>query len=126
MRIGLAAGVLGGFLALRRGSTEPIGMRGALGIVRPPGSLEETDFMARCIRCTRCADSCERQCILFFGLIALLAPNTMQMTNHGLSYDRRFLYKRNSSAAFIAGCAAGLGALLLFTTTGSEFLYFNF
>jgi alginate O-acetyltransferase complex protein AlgI len=66
------------------------------------------------------------QFIVFFGLIALLAPNTMELINHGVSYDRRFIYKRNASAAFISGIAAGIGALLLYTTTGSEFLYFNF
>lgn len=65
--IGIGAGLLEGFLALRHGEAPPAGARGALGIVRPPGSLEEDAFLARCIRCTRCADACEAQCIRFFG-----------------------------------------------------------
>lgn len=66
------------------------------------------------------------QYIILFGLIAFFAPNTMQMINHSLSYRGKLAYKKNAYVAFIAGCAAGVGALLLFTTTGSEFLYFNF
>lgn len=33
------------------------------GVLRPPGSLAEADFRAACIRCTRCAEVCERDCI---------------------------------------------------------------
>lgn len=55
------------FFGLRRSTTPPRGSRGHLGILRPPGSLAEPAFLARCIRCTRCADACEAQCILFFG-----------------------------------------------------------
>ncbi len=66
-RLGLAAGVLGGFLSLRQSRATPTGARGALGMVRPPGSLSESEFLARCIRCTRCSDACEAICILLFG-----------------------------------------------------------
>lgn len=65
--LGVGAGLLEGFLALRSGEMPPAGARGALGIVRPPGSVDEEAFLARCIRCTRCADACEAQCIRFFG-----------------------------------------------------------
>lgn len=64
---GLASGTIGGFLALRSSDALPAGARGSLGILRPPGALEEVDFLARCTRCTRCADACETTCIRFFG-----------------------------------------------------------
>ena len=67
MEIGVGAGLLEGFLAVRRGEMPPAGARGALGVVRPPGSVAEREFLARCVRCTRCADACEAQCIRFFG-----------------------------------------------------------
>jgi MauM/NapG family ferredoxin protein len=63
----LGGGLLTGFLQLRKRSTPPGGARGPLGLVRPPGSADEHEFLAKCIRCTRCADACEAQCILFFG-----------------------------------------------------------
>lgn len=31
--------------------------------LRPPGALEEPDFLATCIRCGRCADACPNRCI---------------------------------------------------------------
>lgn len=37
------------------------------GLVRPPGSLAETDFMAACIRCQRCSQACEADAIRLFG-----------------------------------------------------------
>lgn len=66
-RAGVGIGVLGGFLGLRQGHADPVGMRGELGIVRPPGAAAEPEFLASCIRCTRCADACPTQCIRFFG-----------------------------------------------------------
>ena len=63
----LAGGLLAGFLDLRKGQTPPASTRGRLGIVRPPGSAAESDFLAKCIRCTRCSDACEVQCIRLFG-----------------------------------------------------------
>ncbi len=65
--IGLATIALLGFSSLKKSKTAPKGSRYALGIVRPPGALEEKDFLSLCIRCTRCSDSCEAQCILLFG-----------------------------------------------------------
>ena len=63
----LAGAVLAGLLSLRRSRSAPQESRGALGILRPPGALNEPDFLALCIRCTRCADACEAQCIRLFG-----------------------------------------------------------
>ncbi|MEK7487017.1 MAG: 4Fe-4S dicluster domain-containing protein [Planctomycetota bacterium] len=36
------------------------------GLIRPPGSVEESDFLSRCIRCQRCSDVCESHCIKLF------------------------------------------------------------
>jgi len=36
------------------------------GILRPPGSLPEKDFLAACIRCYRCQDACEPGAIQFY------------------------------------------------------------
>jgi ferredoxin-type protein NapG len=66
-RVGLAAALVAGYATLRGGKDAPSGTRPGLGIVRPPGSLDEDAFLATCIRCTRCADSCEGGCIRFFG-----------------------------------------------------------
>ena len=67
LRVAVTGGGLVGLLSLRGGVGAPQGARGALGIVRPPGALDEDDFLATCIRCTRCADACEARCIQFFG-----------------------------------------------------------
>jgi MauM/NapG family ferredoxin protein len=46
--------------------------------LRPPGALGEQDFLARCIRCGKCGESCPNRCILFFdmqnGLSSLDTP----------------------------------------------------
>lgn len=39
---------------------------GTAGILRPPGALAEPEFLAACIRCTRCQDACEPGAIQFF------------------------------------------------------------
>ncbi|WP_457665677.1 4Fe-4S dicluster domain-containing protein [Thiolapillus sp.] len=36
--------------------------------LRPPGALAEADFLARCIRCGRCAEVCPNSCIRYFDL----------------------------------------------------------
>jgi len=57
-----AAGVAGTGLAVSLG----VGAREATSCVRPPGALPETDFLATCIRCGRCADACPNRCIAAF------------------------------------------------------------
>jgi ferredoxin-type protein NapG len=37
------------------------------GLIRPPGSLEEEDFLSHCIRCQRCSQVCEPQAIQLLG-----------------------------------------------------------
>jgi len=34
------------------------------GCLRPPGALDEEDFLAKCIRCGRCADACPNRAII--------------------------------------------------------------
>lgn len=36
------------------------------GLLRPPGALAESDFLAACIRCYRCQDACEPGAIQFY------------------------------------------------------------
>ncbi len=36
--------------------------------LRPPGSLEEENFVGRCIRCGQCGEACPNRCIKFFGM----------------------------------------------------------
>jgi MauM/NapG family ferredoxin protein len=67
LKVGAALGVLEGIHALRGSGASTVGARGTLGMVRPPGALEEAQFLARCMRCTRCADACAPQCIRLFG-----------------------------------------------------------
>ncbi len=66
-RAAVAGGLVAGFLGLRRNRAAPAGARNGLGIVRPPGALEEAEFLSLCIRCTRCADSCVTACLRLFG-----------------------------------------------------------
>jgi MauM/NapG family ferredoxin protein len=33
------------------------------GLIRPPGSLSEAEFLSRCIRCQRCSQACDTQAI---------------------------------------------------------------
>ena len=35
-------------------------------LIRPPGAVDETEFLAGCIRCYRCQDACEPGAIQFF------------------------------------------------------------
>lgn len=39
----------------------------ATPVLRPPGALDEDDFLAKCIRCGRCADACPNRCITPFS-----------------------------------------------------------
>jgi ferredoxin-type protein NapG len=48
--------------------------------LRPPGALEEDDFLSTCIRCGRCGDACPNQCIQAFtkenGSLFSMAPGS--------------------------------------------------
>ena len=84
VRAGSTVGLVAGVLSLREGQEAAAGMRGDLGIVRPPGSQDEDAFLASCVRCTRCADACKAQCISFFGPEA----GKLQGTPYILTADR--------------------------------------
>lgn len=62
--VGASVWSIGTFLDGRR--EPPRGARGRLGILRPPGALDEPSFLARCIRCTRCSDVCRPGAIRLF------------------------------------------------------------
>jgi MauM/NapG family ferredoxin protein len=46
------------------------------GLLRPPGAVEESEFLARCIRCQRCAEVCETDAILIAPLAARRTAHT--------------------------------------------------
>lgn len=54
------------------------GQFGAKGLVRPPGAVSETDFLARCVRCGECMVACPTNTLqpIWFtaGLPALFSP----------------------------------------------------
>lgn len=101
-RATLVGGGLLGFVSLRRSSTAPRGDRGRLGILRPPGSQPEEDLLALCLRCTRCADACEAQCIRFFG------PEAGAL--HGTPYI--FARERGCTLCLECGRTCPTGAIL--------------
>jgi len=40
----------------------------SIRFLRPPGSLSESDFISRCIRCGKCGEVCPNRCIQYFDL----------------------------------------------------------
>lgn len=64
---GLFSGGLYVMIRARSPAAAPQNVRGDLGIVRPPGALAEQNFLAACIRCTRCADACSTNAIALYG-----------------------------------------------------------
>jgi len=58
----MAAGAAcGGGVALIQGTD---GARPEVAGLRPPGALDEREFLARCIRCGRCGDACPNRAIV--------------------------------------------------------------
>ena len=75
---------IGGYAAFRSDRKPLTGARGRLGLLRPPGADAESEFLSKCIRCTRCSDACEAQCIHLFGPEA----GELQGTPYIVSEDR--------------------------------------
>jgi len=69
-RRGFIQALAGSMVGLATGSLPRIGTAGrhaSLRYLRPPGALAEEDFLARCIRCGQCGESCPNRCIQYFG-----------------------------------------------------------
>lgn len=50
------------------------------GLIRPPGALEETAFLAACLRCGQCATACPYQVINIAGPASGFAVGTPYLT----------------------------------------------
>lgn len=72
----IAASLLGA--ALQPLSAHARTTQTGLRYLRPPGSVEESEFLSRCIRCGQCSEICPNRCIKYFstenGLAALDTP----------------------------------------------------
>ena len=42
--------------------------RPSLRFLRPPGALDENEFLSRCINCGQCGEACPNRCIKYFGV----------------------------------------------------------
>jgi ferredoxin-type protein NapG len=68
LRIGLAGGAIAAIAnVLGRGAAPRALEQSATGVLRPPGALDERDFLATCVRCQLCAQACDTACIEIFG-----------------------------------------------------------
>ncbi|PNU20333.1 4Fe-4S ferredoxin [Geothermobacter hydrogeniphilus] len=63
------AGAAAGYLLLRSGS-------GYAWLLRPPGAVEEQEFLRKCIRCGRCAQACPYRAVEMGRLDAGIALGT--------------------------------------------------
>jgi ferredoxin len=68
-----SAGVIGGLIAFARASLGSskgyvdIASEGGTNYIRPPGAVNEEEFLRRCIRCHKCGENCSAGCIKFVG-----------------------------------------------------------
>jgi len=83
-----------GFLTAAAGLTDPKGPRGkgkagevlTAGLLRPPGSLPEKEFLARCVRCGECVTACPTHVLqpIWFeaGFIGLFSPKLLPQVGY--------------------------------------------
>ncbi len=44
-----------------------VATQGGMAFTRPPGAIDEAEFVRRCIRCHKCGENCTNSCIRFVG-----------------------------------------------------------
>jgi len=59
---------MGAAAMMSPGSAHAARNRPPLRYLRPPGALEEADFLARCINCGQCGEACPNRCIKYFSI----------------------------------------------------------
>lgn len=70
LKSGAVVGALGVFSRLRMGNADPhvsAATAGGTRFLRPPGAVDEAEFVRRCIRCHKCGENCPNSCIRFMG-----------------------------------------------------------
>ncbi len=70
LKSGGVLGVLALFTQLRMGTAEhhvDAATSGGTRFLRPPGAVDEDEFVRRCIRCHKCGENCPNSCIRFVG-----------------------------------------------------------
>ena len=70
LKSGAAVAGLAIFARLQIGSAEhhvQAATAGGTRFLRPPGAVEEAEFLRRCIRCHKCGENCSNSCIRFVG-----------------------------------------------------------
>jgi ferredoxin-type protein NapG len=58
----------GAAAALASGPVRATRNRPSIRYLRPPGALEENEFLSRCINCGQCGEICPNRCIKYFGV----------------------------------------------------------
>ncbi len=87
--VGAAAALVAPPLAYARVSKHKPGLR----YLRPPGALDEDNFVGRCIRCGQCGEACPNRCIKFFG-----------MQNGITSYNTPYITPREQACILCMKC----------------------
>jgi ferredoxin-type protein NapG len=70
LKSGAVVSTLAVFSQLRLGKAEShveAATAGGTSYLRPPGAIDEEEFLRRCIRCHKCGENCTNSCIRFVG-----------------------------------------------------------